>query len=103
MWSFYKLMIDKENEGSSVLDEFESIAQVRLFSRLILRAQDQTRLIWYKNPLSVEELCSDLGIGKDYLNKLLKRFKDMGVLHSPVRGTYIISKRYLQAGEGLKD
>jgi hypothetical protein len=99
MLQFYKLMVDINNNGSTILSEFRHLKQAIFMDRLLHYCQDKDSLIWYKNSHSIEAICKDMDISTHYLTKLLKELKELGFLHNPNRGTYIISKRYFQIKE----
>jgi hypothetical protein len=99
MFKFVKLMIDKENGGSTTLSVFTHIKQAVVFERLLLNAHDKENLIWYMNDDSAQIIMDEANISRGYLKKILGELKLLGLLLSRGKGVYIIPKKYIQVKE----
>lgn len=98
MYKYVKLMINQENDGGTLLDDFTHLAQIKLLSRLIIRCHDKDTLCWYSTEESVGVIAKDMGVSTHYVIKLVRELVKLNILHKKSRGIYLISKRYIQVG-----
>lgn len=92
-------MINNENDGSSLMDEFTHIKQVQVLGRMIIDIGHNEDLIWYYTNDNAMKICKALKIKESYLKKILKDMRTLSILESKGKGVYVIPKKYIQIKE----
>ena len=92
-------MVNNENDGSSLMDEFTHIKQVRVLGRIMIEIGHNDDMTWYYTNENAMKICNALKIKESYLKKILKDMKDLGILLSRGKGVYVVPKKYIQIKE----
>ena len=93
MKRFYKVAIDDSNE-IILINKVKHIGELKLLN-YILGSMNKQTFVWYYNKDTKEQGCRRAEISESTMGTYLKNLKDYGILESPTRGIYSISKKII--------
>ena len=89
-------LLETVDEEVLVLDMFEHLGELKLYSHILKKCKDSENSLYYHNSLSMQEIEEKLSLQKSTQHKYIKQLVSKGLLIKKQNGIYLLNKKFIE-------